>query len=88
MPYLRLTGPVLDAERRVAVAARLTDAVVELFTPPRGPSADEIRGRTTVHFTSYGADGLFVGGRPARGEDPGVTAAKYSNGSGRSVRPA
>src|SRR6476646_10026896 len=73
VPYLRITGPVLHAERRVAVAARLTDAVVELFTPPRGPSADDIRSRTTVHFTSYSSDELFVGGRAARGEDPDVT---------------
>lgn len=73
MPYLRITGPVLDAGRRVTVATRLTDAVVELFTPPRGPSADDIRSRTTVHFTPYGTDELFVGGRAARGEDPDVT---------------
>lgn len=73
MPYLRLTGPNVDADRRVAIAARLTDAVVELFTPPRGPSTDDIRSRTTVHFTSYDTDELFVGGRAARGENPDVT---------------
>jgi hypothetical protein len=35
--------------------------------------AEDIRGRTTVHFTSYGTDNLFVGGRAAQGENPDVT---------------
>jgi hypothetical protein len=55
MPYLRITCPALDPERRREIADALTDAVVELFTPPRGPSADDIRARTTVHYTSYDA---------------------------------
>jgi phenylpyruvate tautomerase PptA (4-oxalocrotonate tautomerase family) len=73
MPYLRITCPALDPERRREIADALTDAVVELFTPPRGPSADDIRARTTVHYTSYDANELFVGGRPATTETPDVT---------------
>jgi len=63
MPYLRITCPTVDADRRQDIASRLTTAVVELFTPPRGPSADDIRQRTTIHFFCYGADDLFIGGR-------------------------
>lgn len=84
MPYLRITAPRLPAGRRRAVAGELTDAVVRLFTPPRGPSADEVRQRTTVHFTEYAEDELFVGGRtPAeRGVlDVTVELSDWSMGS-------
>lgn len=74
MPYLRLTGPRLSDERRREIADRLTEVLVEVFTARRGPSAAEIRSRTTVHFTSYGSDELFVGGRAAGGDQPDVTA--------------
>lgn len=74
MPYLRLTGPRLSDERRREVADRLTGVLVELFTARQGPSAAEIRSRTTVHFTSYGPDELFVGGRVAGVDQPDVTA--------------
>lgn len=74
MPYLRLTGPRLTDVRRREVADRLTEVLVEVFTARRGPSAAEIRSRTTVHFTSYGPDELFVGGRAAGGDQPDVTA--------------
>lgn len=73
VPYLRVTCPPLTADRRRQVAEELTAVVVELFTPPRGPSAEDIRARTTVHFAVYGPDELFVGGRPATTEDPDVT---------------
>lgn len=73
MPYLRVTSPVLTAERRTEIAAALTDAAVALFTPPRGPSAADIRERTTVHFTAYGDRELFVAGRPAEVDRPDVT---------------
>lgn len=64
MPYLRITCPELSAERRRAIAERLTVAVNDLFYDPRAPiSRDELRERTTVHFLPYGADELFVGGR-------------------------
>jgi phenylpyruvate tautomerase PptA (4-oxalocrotonate tautomerase family) len=73
MPYLRITCPALAAERRREVAQALTDAVVRQFTPPRGPSADDIRRRTTVHFTAYGDDELFIGAHPATADRPDVT---------------
>lgn len=65
MPYLRVTCPALPTAERRTAADALTAAVVELFTPPRGPSRDDIRARTTVHFTSYQDDELFIGGIPA-----------------------
>lgn len=73
MPYLRLTCPQLEPERRRSIAETLTSAVVELSTPPRGPTADEIRAHTTVHFTCYGPDELFIAGRPADPGAPDVT---------------
>lgn len=73
MPYLRVTCPPLQPERRRAVAETLTAAVVELFTPPRGPSPADIRARTTVQFASYGPDELFVGGDAVITDAPEVT---------------
>lgn len=51
----------------------MTDAVVELFTPPRGPTEAQVRERTTVHFACQGADELFIGARPAGPQHPDVT---------------
>ena len=61
---MRITSPELpDADRRV-IAARLTDAVIDLWYQRRAPvTRDELRERTTVHFTPYAADELFIGGR-------------------------
>lgn len=73
MPYLRLTCPPLEPARRREVAEELTAAVVELFTPPRGPSATDIRARSTVHFATYGPDELFIGGHAATVAYPDVT---------------
>jgi phenylpyruvate tautomerase PptA (4-oxalocrotonate tautomerase family) len=73
VPYLRITCPALSAQRRKEIAEALTQTVVKLFTPPRGPSETEIRQRTTVHFTSYDDNELFIGGRPATGEHSDVT---------------
>lgn len=73
MPYLRITCPALPTEKRREVAAALTDAVVELFTPRRGPSASDIRERTTVQVTAYQDDELFIGGEPATAGRPDVT---------------
>ncbi len=64
MPYLRLTSPELDADQRRRHAEALTEAVVDLFTPPRGVDPADVRSRTTVHFTGYADEELFVGGRP------------------------
>lgn len=73
MPYLRVSCPSIDALQRRDIAARLTDAVVELFTPPRGPSREEIRARTSVQFACYGPDELFVAAQPAGPSQPDVT---------------
>ncbi len=73
MPYLRVNCPSIDAQQRRDIAIRLTDAVVELFTPPRGPSREEIRARTSVHFACYGSDELFVAGQAAGPTRPDVT---------------
>ena len=74
MPYLRLTCSSFPAARRRQIAGELTDLLVDLFTPPRGPSQQEIRSRSTVHFTSYHPDEVFVGGRAAGPDRPDVTA--------------
>jgi phenylpyruvate tautomerase PptA (4-oxalocrotonate tautomerase family) len=68
-----VTCPAAEPVRRREIAEALTDAVVELFTPPRGPGAADIRAHTTVHFTCYGEDELFIGARPAAAEHPDVT---------------
>jgi hypothetical protein len=45
----------------------LTTAIVDLFFSPHSPlSREELRERTTVPFTSYGEDELFVGARTPR----------------------
>ena len=64
MPYLRITCAELSAEQKREIAAQLTQEINELFFNPRGgPSQEELRERTTVHFTSYSDADLFIGGR-------------------------
>jgi phenylpyruvate tautomerase PptA (4-oxalocrotonate tautomerase family) len=67
VPYLRITCPTLPPEQRRAIAQRLTAAVVDLFFSPSAPlTREDLRERTTVHFTVYGEDELFIGGRTPR----------------------
>lgn len=76
MPYLRITSPELDAGRRQAIAARLTEAINSLLFDPRGRlSREELRERTTVHFAPYAPGQLFVGGQTpeARGSLDGLS---------------
>jgi phenylpyruvate tautomerase PptA (4-oxalocrotonate tautomerase family) len=75
VPYLRITCPPINADRRRLIAERLTQAVVDLFHTPRAPiSRDDLRERTTVHFTAYGDHEMFVGGRtPTERGHPDVT---------------
>lgn len=64
MPYLRLTCPELPRDRRRAIAERLTDEVNDLFYSPRGgPTRDELRERTTIHFVPQQDGDLYIGGR-------------------------
>ncbi|WP_019586356.1 hypothetical protein [Deinococcus apachensis] len=64
MPYLRVTCPPLPAERKRHIAGQLTEAVNLLFFSPRGgPTREELRERTTVHFAEYGEDDLYIGAR-------------------------
>jgi hypothetical protein len=74
VPYLRLTCPPVQAAVRREIAAALTDALVALFTPPRGPDAAEIRAHTTIHFTPYRPDELFIGAAAPDPAHPDVTA--------------
>ena len=54
MPYLRLTCAELPDEQKHEIAVQLTDEINQLFFNPRGgPSKEELRERTTVHFTPY-----------------------------------
>jgi phenylpyruvate tautomerase PptA (4-oxalocrotonate tautomerase family) len=70
VPYLRITCPTTTPEQRRAIAERLTATVVDLFFSPHAPiTREELRERTTVHFTSYGEDELYIGGRTPRERD-------------------
>ncbi len=63
MPYLRITCPEIGAEKRAAIAVRLTDVVDDLFYRPREPvTREELRECTTVHFVPYAEGELFIGG--------------------------
>lgn len=55
MPYLRLTCPVLESERRRTIAERRTPLLVELF----GAHPDAVN----VRFRSYPPTAFAVGGR-------------------------
>ncbi len=73
MPYLRITCDDTAPLVRRPIAQRLTDAVVDLFFHPRAPlTRQEVRERTTVHFTSYGEDEVFIGGRTPRERERGA----------------
>ena len=72
LPSRHITCPEVPTAKRQEIATALTDRVVALFTPPRGPSAAEIRERTTVHFTPYRTAELFIGGSEDTGS-PDVT---------------
>ena len=64
MPYLKLTTPETTTEQRERIARELTDLVVQVMIPRngRGPSADELRERCTVHFTPYEPTTMAIGG--------------------------
>ena len=64
MPYLRITCAELPDEQKRKIATQLTEEINKLFFNPRGgPSKEELRERTTVHFTPYSDAHLFIGGR-------------------------
>jgi len=64
MPYLRITCPELLDNRRRAIAERLTAAINDLFFIPHARlTREELRERTTVHFTPYRESELFIGGK-------------------------
>ncbi|MBB5232717.1 tautomerase family protein [Deinococcus budaensis] len=67
MPYLKVTCARLPAERKAEVARQLTEAVNLLFFSPRGgPSREELREHTTVHFSEFRDEDLYIGGRTPR----------------------
>lgn len=64
MPYLKITCPVLEPAKYAAVAAELTDVVNELFYNPKARlTREDLRERTTVHFTPYRQDEIYIGAR-------------------------
>ncbi|MCU0353828.1 MAG: hypothetical protein MUD08_08850 [Cytophagales bacterium] len=64
MPYLRITCPALDTAQYADIAQQLTNAVNDLFFNPKGgPSREELRERTTVHFVPYRDGEVYVGAR-------------------------
>ncbi len=70
MPYLRITCSELPPARRREIAQRLTDEINDLFYTPRAAvSREELREHTTVHFTPYRQDEMFIGARTPRERD-------------------
>ncbi len=64
MPYLRIACAELPDEQKRKIATQLTEEINKLFFNPRGgPSQEELRERTTVHFAPYKDADLFIGGR-------------------------
>jgi phenylpyruvate tautomerase PptA (4-oxalocrotonate tautomerase family) len=64
MPYLRITCPELGSEQRRTIAQQLTEEINNLFYSPKGgPSREELRSHTTVHFIPYRDDEVFIGGQ-------------------------
>jgi phenylpyruvate tautomerase PptA (4-oxalocrotonate tautomerase family) len=64
MPYLRITCPPLNEELRRAIAADLTEVINTLLYAPHGRlTREDLRERTTIHFTPYAPGELFIGGR-------------------------
>ena len=81
MPYLRIHCPERPPEEKRTIAIALTDAVVDLnFAPhPRAPTKEEIRARTTVHFTCYRQEDFFIGGQtPSERGAPDISV-EYSD---------
>jgi phenylpyruvate tautomerase PptA (4-oxalocrotonate tautomerase family) len=67
MPYLRITCPELGSEQKRSIAKELTDEINNLFYNSKGgPSREELRSHTSVHFISYKPDELFIGGETPR----------------------
>jgi phenylpyruvate tautomerase PptA (4-oxalocrotonate tautomerase family) len=64
MPYLRITCPDINSEQRRATAHQLTEEINNLFYSPKGgPSREELRSHTTIHFVPYQDDEVFIGGQ-------------------------
>lgn len=80
MPYLRITCPEMEPERRYAIAQALTDFLAQLFWQPRaGLSVQQLRERTTIHFVPYREGELFIAGQaPAPGTDLTVELSDWN----------
>jgi hypothetical protein len=64
VPCLRVTCAQVSRDRRRAIAERLTEEIVDLFFSPNGRiTREQLRERTTAHFTMYDEDELVIGGR-------------------------
>jgi phenylpyruvate tautomerase PptA (4-oxalocrotonate tautomerase family) len=64
MPYLRITCPDLSSEQKRAIAKQLTQEINDLFYNDKGgPSREELRSHTTVHFAPYTQEDVFIGGQ-------------------------
>ncbi|MGL4610409.1 MAG: tautomerase family protein [Trueperaceae bacterium] len=64
MPYLRITCPELSSEQKRSIAKQLTEEINNLFYNEKGgPSREELRSHTTVHFIPYGMEDVFIGGQ-------------------------
>jgi phenylpyruvate tautomerase PptA (4-oxalocrotonate tautomerase family) len=64
MPYLKITCSELNSEQKRSIAKQLTDEINNLFYSPKGgPSREELRSHTTVHFVPYQNDEVYIGGQ-------------------------
>lgn len=64
MPYLKITCMVLETENYTNIAHALTDAVNDLFYNPKAHlTREELRERTTIHFTPYLENEFYIGGK-------------------------
>lgn len=70
MPYLRITCPELSSEQKRAIAQQLTQEINDLFYSSKGgPSREELRSHTTVHFMPYKNDDVYIGGQTTQERD-------------------
>jgi hypothetical protein len=87
MLYLRITCSELPASRRREIAQHLTDEINDLFYTPRAPvSREELRERTTVHFTPYSENEMFIGARTPQGLWSSCPIGACRNGSSARLR--
>ncbi len=80
MPYLKVTCPRIDAQKREEIAREITAEVVRL-NPSRFVPPEQMRERCTVHFTPYEPDRMAIGGVLMRDRHHADVTVEYSDWS-------